>query len=318
MPVEQQVVVVQGRGAFLAVGVGVEEPLQLLGPLAAPGKVAGQDLRELLPRIDAAAVDRHAGALLGKAAIVAGQAQLGADHVQKVFGIGPVVDRELRIQADGLAVLAQQPGGDGVEGAAPDAVAPRAGLAGRQAGPAELAEDAVHPADHLGGRAAGEGEQQDLRRVHPLGDQRRDPIDQGRRLAGPRAGHDQQRPPSLLDRVPLLRIEPAEKLGDGRAGGCRWLRQNGGLPAGTSARLDESRAPRGGRQDRLAAVVDLKDQRGHAGVVMTAAGDRCPSRRGSSSFRSHGRRWPGCGSGKAASGRSNRPKACRRRGATAA
>ena len=51
----------------------------------------------------------------------------------QVFGVGPVVDRELGGQADRLAVAAQQPGGDGVEGAAPDAAALRAAGAGVQA-----------------------------------------------------------------------------------------------------------------------------------------------------------------------------------------
>ena len=81
----------------------------------------GQGPLEFLPGVDAPAVDGHARALVGKPFVGLGQFQIGPHDVEQVFGIGPVVDRELRRQADGLAVTAEQPGGDGVEGAAPDA-----------------------------------------------------------------------------------------------------------------------------------------------------------------------------------------------------
>ena len=83
--------------------------------------MALQHLRELLPGVDAAAVDLHAGSLLGEPLVGLGQAQLGAHDVQQVLRVGPVVDGEGRGQADGLAVAAEQPRGDGMEGAAPDA-----------------------------------------------------------------------------------------------------------------------------------------------------------------------------------------------------
>ena len=133
MPVEQQVVVVEDVGGLLAVDVGIEEAAEVVGPLSAPGEVLVEHLLELLPGIDAAAVDGHAGALLGEAAVGLGQSQLGAQHVQEVFRVGAVVDGELRREADRLAVAAKEPGGDGVKGAAPDAGGGRAGSGGRAA-----------------------------------------------------------------------------------------------------------------------------------------------------------------------------------------
>ena len=127
VPVEQQVVVVQHGGGLLAIHVAVQQPLQLVGPIATPGELAGERLLQLLAGVDAAAVDGHAGPLLGEPLVGLGQAQLGADDVQQVLGIGAVVDGEIGRQADGLAVAAQQPRGDGMKSAAPDLRAARRG-----------------------------------------------------------------------------------------------------------------------------------------------------------------------------------------------
>ncbi len=107
VPVEQQVVVVQHGGGLLAVHVAVQQPLQLVGPIATPGELAGERLLQLFAGVDAAAVDRHAGPLLGEPLVGLGQAQLGADDVEQVLGIGAVVDGEIGRQSDGLSVAAQ-------------------------------------------------------------------------------------------------------------------------------------------------------------------------------------------------------------------
>ena len=151
---------------------------------------------ELLAGVDAAAVDGHAGALFGKALVGLGEAELGAHHVQQVFGIAAVVDGEVGRQADRLAVAAQQPGGDGVEGSAPDASRAAAGPRASRS-----AEHVFHPAEHLGRRAAGEGQQQDAPRVDAPGDQPGDAMDERGGLAGAGAGHDQQRPVVMRGRL---------------------------------------------------------------------------------------------------------------------
>ena len=65
--------------------------------------------------------------LSGKLRIGFGQLQFLPQQVHQVFGVGLVVDHEVRVYADGPAVAAEQPHGDGMERAAPD-------LAGRQQG----------------------------------------------------------------------------------------------------------------------------------------------------------------------------------------
>ena len=121
VPEEQQIVVVEHAGRLLAVDVAVEKLLQLVVPILTPGKMMLQRVVELFAGVDASAVDRHARPLLREPLVGLGEVQIGADDVHQVFGIGPVVDGEMRRQADGFAVAVQQAGGDGVVRAAPDA-----------------------------------------------------------------------------------------------------------------------------------------------------------------------------------------------------
>jgi len=210
VPVDEQVVVIEHGGGFLAVDVGVEQSLQLVAPFQAPGVAHGEHLGEFLAGVDAAAVDRHAGSLLGKPPVGPGQGELGADHVHQVFRVGAIVDRETRRQADGLAVLAQHSRGDRVEGAAPDAG--RKEAAGPGLGPVQPAEHAVGAAEHLGGGAAGEGQQEDSLRRRPPSDQPGHAVDQRRGLARARPGHDQERTVAVLHGLALLGIESGEDL----------------------------------------------------------------------------------------------------------
>ena len=84
-------------------------------------------------------------------------------------------------------VDAQQAGGRGVEGAAPDAVCAPPGVAARR-------EHRLDPAEHLGGGAAREGEQQDAPRVGAALDEVGDAVDERGGLAGAGAGDDEQGP----------------------------------------------------------------------------------------------------------------------------
>ena len=60
-----------------------------------------------------------------EAATVAAQAERRARDVQQVFGVAAVEDGEVGLHAEVAGVDAQQAGGDGVERAAPDALARR-------------------------------------------------------------------------------------------------------------------------------------------------------------------------------------------------
>ena len=161
---------------------------------------------ELFVGVDAAAVNGHAGPLLREPLVGLVEMQFGAHHVQQVLGVGPVVDRKRRRQADGFTETVQQPGRDGVIGAAPDR---------RGAGPPEPAEEVLRPAEHIGRRPAGERQEQNAARIDALGDQPGHAMDQGGGLAGAGAGHDQQRPFAMRGRRPLLRIQLGQQFIDG-------------------------------------------------------------------------------------------------------
>ena len=158
-PEEQQVVVVEHLLLFFGVGVAGEElPETVLGRLA-PGEGVRSTSGSGRLGVDAARVDVEAGGLLREARAVAAEPERGARDVQKVFGVAAVEDGEVGLHADVARVDAQQARGDGVEGAAPDALAAAAVAGGL------VAEQGVDASQHLGGGAAREGEQQDAPRV---------------------------------------------------------------------------------------------------------------------------------------------------------
>jgi hypothetical protein len=118
-PVEQQVVVVEHVLLLLGFYVGAEQFLELGLPLVAPGKEGLQHLGQRRAGVDAARVDRQAGALARKAVHRGRQAQLVPHQPHQVFGVAPVVDGEVFVQADLRGVFAQQPRANAVEGAGP-------------------------------------------------------------------------------------------------------------------------------------------------------------------------------------------------------
>ncbi len=170
----------------------------------------GKGLVERLARVDAAAVDRHARCLVGKPFLRLGQPQLPANHVEQVLGVGAVVDREVGCESDGLAVAAQESGGDGVEGAAPDAAGVEGGGAS-QAAWAELTQGSVDAADHFGGGTSRESQQKNARGVGPLGDEPNHAMHQGGGLSGPGPGHDEQGVVAVLDGEALLVVEAGQQ-----------------------------------------------------------------------------------------------------------
>ena len=142
------------------------------------------------------------------------------DQVDQVGGVLAVMDRERRIEADLLGVVAQQPGADAVEGAGPgQRVGHDAGVVAH-----DLARDALDPPRHLGGGAARKRHQQNAARVGAVDDQMGDAMRQRVGLAGAGAGNHQQRrggnavghPDAMLDGPPLFRIEGL------KVGGGRW------------------------------------------------------------------------------------------------
>ena len=77
-------------------------------------------------------------------------------------------------------------------------------------------EQPLHPFGHLLGRLVGEGDGQDLVGAEALlSDQIGDAVRQGSRLAGARAGDDQDGPFGVKDRLSLNGVQPLQKGGFG-------------------------------------------------------------------------------------------------------
>ena len=158
---------------------------------------------------------------------------------QRLLVVG-VVDDEPAVDADRLAVLAEDPGAERVERAGLDVAA-------------LLADQADDPLAELGRGAVGERDREDPPRGDPVhADEVRDPVGQHAGLARAGAGEDQQRSLGRRDRARLLRVERPDDLldpfraagGDGRRIGGRdrdWT----GRPR-VPARPASRRAPPGG------------------------------------------------------------------------
>ena len=121
--------------------------------------------------------------------------------MHEVLGVAAVHDREVGLHADVPRVDAEQAGGGGVEGAAPDALRRAAGAV------AARREDRLDPAQHLGGGAARERQQQDAARVGAARDEVGDALHERGRLAGAGAGDDEQRSVAVLGGGELLGVE---------------------------------------------------------------------------------------------------------------
>ena len=123
------------------------------------------------------------------------------------LGVGGVVDRERRLEAELVDLLAQDPHAGGVEGAHPH-------------DPGPPADEVLDPLLHLGGGLVGEGDRQDRARVGPpLGDQPGDPAGQHPGLARPGAGHHQQRAPAWTTAARCGSLRPSSSSSAGRARG---------------------------------------------------------------------------------------------------
>ena len=149
-PVEQEVVVIEHVLLLLGFDIGREQFLELRRPPGAPWIRRADDLLDRHLGVDAARVDRKAGAFGREAAFGLREALLMPDQVHEVGGVFAVVNREGGVQADLFGVLAQQPGADAVVGAGPgQRVRHDPGVVAHH-----LARDAFDPLGHLGRRRA--------------------------------------------------------------------------------------------------------------------------------------------------------------------
>ena len=105
-----------------------------------------QHLVERELRVDAARVDREAGAFDRKAALGLREAKLMPDQIHQIGGILAIMDRERRIEPDLLGIVAQEPRANPMERPRPgERVRHDAGAIAHH-----LAGDPLDTARHLG------------------------------------------------------------------------------------------------------------------------------------------------------------------------
>ncbi len=127
------------------------------------------------------------------------QIQVPAHQRHEAVRVGLVVDRKRRFQAERLRLGAQDPDAHRVERAHPHHPRPRPDQRG-------------HPVPHLAGRLVGERDGEDLTGLDvPMSEQVGDPVGQHPGLARAGPGHDQHWRSGVLDRGPLLRVEPVQQ-----------------------------------------------------------------------------------------------------------
>ena len=146
------------------------------------------------------------------------QVFLAQDLLHQRLLVVRVVDDEVRVEADGRAVAAQDPGAQGMEGAHGHLAA---GL---------LADQADDAGPQLRGGLVGEGDGEDLPGPDaPDADEVGDAMSEDARLAAARAGQDEDRAVGRPNRPLLLRVQSGQDpLGEGI---------RGGLPLGQGDRL---------------------------------------------------------------------------------
>ena len=187
--------------------VGLVDPGRGLVVVVGRLPLGGGDVRQLVLALpDPGQHPRRREALLVQ--VQAAQHLLDDRHLVRA-----VVDREGPGQADLLAVAAQDPGADGVEGAD--------GRLARRL----LPDQPGDPLAHLVGRLVGEGDGHDLPRLRPGGHQVGHAVRQHPRLAAARPGQDQQRPAGVCHRLALRRVEARQDVvRRARRGGSSGLR----------------------------------------------------------------------------------------------
>ena len=166
-----------------------------VGLLEAPGVVAPQHVAERLAGVHGAGVDAGDRLLAREATLARAEPEFVAQQVHHVGGVGLVEHGERGVEPQRASVQPQQAVADRMERAAPDArrVDARTGI-GRHA---------LGARGHLARRTPAEREQQHTLGPHAVGEQAADPGGEGGRLAGARAGDDQQRPLPVRDGLAL-------------------------------------------------------------------------------------------------------------------
>ena len=165
------------------------------------------------------------------------------DHLDEALGILRVVDRERRGQARRLVLVAQQAHARRVEGRHPHAAC-------------VVSHEGARALTHLGGCLVREGDRQNLARPRAArGQQVGDAVREHARLAGARAGEDQQRRARVGDGLALAVVEAArERLGV-HAGAAGFAPRGRGRGRGSLPRGGLPRGPAGDGNVGPAAVV---------------------------------------------------------------
>ena len=208
-PVEQEVVVVEDVARPLGVDVGGEKLAKLRFPFHVPGERLLQAVTEWFLGIDHTRIDGQASGLARETLLGLRQTKLVAEPIEQVGRVLAVEHGERRIETNGRSVQAQEPVGDGMEGAGP----------GQAAGCAvprpRLAEEQLRPADHLRRRPACEGQEQHPPGIRPSDDQLSDPMGEGSGLSRAGSRDDEERPVAVFHGRALGGVELIDLLVQG-------------------------------------------------------------------------------------------------------
>ncbi|MGC0428154.1 hypothetical protein RKD32_004509 [Streptomyces sp. SAI-195] len=173
------------------------------------------------------------------------QVEVAADQCHEPLGVGGVVDRERRGEAELLRLAAQDADARAVEGHHPHRVG-------------AWADELLHALLHLARGLVGEGDREDLAGVDvPVGQQVGDAVGEHAGLAGTGTGHDEQRRTGVDDGGPLVLVQPLQERG-GVQGGARGAVPVVGVPVRRRVELPAEQIVR----DRLRSVIVLGRRRG--------------------------------------------------------
>ena len=200
LPIKKKIVVIEQVSLSFSLAIFLEDALDVVLALLAPGKPLGQHFFERVAGVDAGRVDCQKRPLLGKTSLRAVQVEVRANEVEQILGVTLVENDKLLVQAELPGVDPKQPVGDAMKRAAPDA-------SGRG-----FADDLAGAAQHFRRGTAREGEQENAAGVcAPLKECRHAGC-QGLSLACPRARDYEERPGKVLGRRPLLRVQNGEMV----------------------------------------------------------------------------------------------------------
>ncbi len=190
----QEIVIIKQLALALRSLIGTLELPQRLQMVRKVGKLVEDNLFQSSQRVLTLAVNLRNGSLARESLIFFVQAQLGAQEGDQIFGIAAIHNRKARFDPEDSPMAPQQHVGDRVKGTATDSLATRS-------------DQSADSLQHLLRRLPSEGQQQNVRGIHPGIDQIGDAMHERPRFAASGTGNDQRRAIGRRHGRILLRVQ---------------------------------------------------------------------------------------------------------------